>query len=48
MPFSLFNSFRLVAYLTHQAVQSMGSTSQFWVVVITHQAMNISEESVEW
>jgi hypothetical protein len=26
MPFSLFKSFRLVAYLTRQAVQSMGST----------------------
>jgi hypothetical protein len=29
MPFSLFNSFRLVAYSPHQAVQSMGSTSYF-------------------
>ena len=27
MPFSLFNIFWLVAYPTHQVVQSMGSTS---------------------
>jgi len=33
MPSCLFNDFRLIAYTTHQAVQSVGSTSvyAYWV-----------------